>query len=123
MLNVLLIDDRKDFLEYLEMALLKREFHVTTARNAEEGLEKLNEAFDIICVDFNMPGMDGYDFCFTLKHHPELSQYSHIPIIGIGDFPKDKREYLCACLPKGEQFSFSNLFYTINHIHFGADLE
>ena len=48
MLNGLIIEDRKPFLDTLEDAFLRREFHVTTAQNGQEGLEKLNEAFDYI---------------------------------------------------------------------------
>lgn len=48
MLNGLLVEDNKGFLETLEESFLRREFHVTTAQNGQEGLEKLNEAFDYI---------------------------------------------------------------------------
>jgi len=122
MLNGLIIDDKKIVLESLEDYFTQRQFHITTARSAEQGLARLNEAFDFICVDFDMPGMNGHDFCFTLKNHPEFSQFDNIPVIGIGDFPRDKREYLHfnACFPK--PIEFGELLYTINRIHFGEEL-
>src|SRR3990172_12940126 len=43
---------------------MRTQFNITTANNAQEGLEKLkNEGpFDVIISDFRMPHMDGAEF-------------------------------------------------------------
>lgn len=120
MLKILLIDDATEFRETMEEILTDKYFYVTTAQNTEEGLNRLNEAFDLICVDFNMPGRNGYGFCREIRTNPEFRMYSRIPIIGIGDFPEDKREYLCDCFNK--PFNLASFFYSIEKIVFGEDL-
>lgn len=120
MLNILIIDDQAGFRETIEEILTRKHLHVTTARDAEEGLMRLNEAFDLICVDFNMPGQNGYGFCREVKTNPELRQYATIPIIGIGSFPENKREYLHACFEK--PFSFDNFYSTLSKVAFGGNL-
>jgi len=75
---VLLVDDNKDILTYLE-TLLSNEFDLIFAVNGEEGIQKALEYIpDIIVSDVMMPEKTGVELCNYLKN--ELST-SHIPII------------------------------------------
>lgn len=58
-LRVLLVDDEPAVVETTE-ALLSDEFSVVTAGDGAAALARLNGAeFDVICTDYNMPGMTG----------------------------------------------------------------
>ena len=77
-LHLLLVEDNKDVIEYLQM-LLKDHYAVHTAVNGVEGLEKALETIpDLIISDVMMPGLDGYALTQRLK---EDLRTSHIPII------------------------------------------
>lgn len=84
-LNVLLAED-----EYinrtLAVALLERAgWHVTTAENGNEVLDLLQksaETFDLILMDIQMPGLDGFAASRAIRKQEELSG-RHIPIIAM----------------------------------------
>jgi two-component system response regulator HupR/HoxA len=70
-LRVLLVDDEPAVVETTE-ALLAEEFQVVTASNGAAALAELSRApFDVICSDFNMPGMTGAELlCRAQKEAP-----------------------------------------------------
>ncbi|MDM8521918.1 response regulator [Desulfococcaceae bacterium HSG8] len=60
--NILIIDDEKEILATYKDHFVKREFHVDTAHDGAEGLEKLkNGEFDVAIVDILMPKMNGIE--------------------------------------------------------------
>ena len=67
-INLLMVDDEKDFLDALAERLGTREFEITTA---VEGNLAINAAkkgnFDLAILDLNMPGMDGMELLEILK--------------------------------------------------------
>jgi CheY-like chemotaxis protein len=77
--RVLVVDDR-DFNRDLLARILKRGGHqVFTADSGAAGLERLAEGgIDLVCLDVNMPGMDGYEVAEVIRR-----QYSRVqlPII------------------------------------------
>ena len=55
--RILLIDDERDFVELLQMALKEEDFEVQIAYEGKEALEILKDhVFDFIVCDVNMPG-------------------------------------------------------------------
>ena len=76
--SILLVDDNQDLLELMKQ-ILSRTYHVLTATNGVEALEKVKSAdIDVIVSDVMMPEMDGIELCKTLKGDIETS---HISII------------------------------------------
>ncbi len=77
--RLLVVDDR-DFNRDLLARILQRGGHqVFTADGGAAGLERLAEGgIDLICLDINMPGMDGYEVAQVIRR-----QYSRVqlPII------------------------------------------
>mgnify|MGYP006284104589 FL=1 len=75
---VLLIDDDMDLIRYTE-DYLNESFHVITAHDGMEGLEKARQYMpDLIISDIIMPGLDGLELCSRLKSNIITS---HIPVI------------------------------------------
>lgn len=77
--TVLNIDDDPDILALVKVSLKKYNCKVTPATTAEEAMKVLeNMNPDLILLDVNMPGMNGYEFCYNLQ---KLPKYAFIPII------------------------------------------
>jgi DNA-binding NtrC family response regulator len=61
-IRVLLVDDDVDFLDALSPALGRRGISVTTARDADEAVKRINEqTFDVALIDLRMPDINGLD--------------------------------------------------------------
>ena len=77
--SVLIVDDSPVIRNSLCFLLETEGFHVHTASNGLEGLEKIQAAqFDTIIVDINMPKMHGYDL---IKEIRQREHYQDVPII------------------------------------------
>ncbi|MEZ4959028.1 MAG: two-component regulator propeller domain-containing protein [Saprospiraceae bacterium] len=76
--QILLIEDNHDVVKYLS-AFLEGNYHLSTAANGQEGIDKAIETIpDLIVSDIMMPLKDGFEVCQTLKNDDRTS---HIPII------------------------------------------
>ncbi len=73
--RVLHVDDEQDFVETVA-AFLEREndgLDVTTRTSVTDALEALDDSFDCIVSDYEMPGMDGLEFLEAVREtHPSL---------------------------------------------------
>lgn len=79
--TILVVDDSPLITKLITMTLQKERYKVINAFNGKEGLEKaLSLQPDIITTDYNMPEMDGWEFCRKLKEQKETK---NIPIIMI----------------------------------------
>jgi DNA-binding NtrC family response regulator len=75
-INVLLVDDEKDFVETLAERLQLREFKVTTAFSGDQAIKLVEENnFDVIVLDVQMPGKSGVE---TLKEIKKIEQLSEV---------------------------------------------
>ena len=69
-LRILLVDDDRAILLMLQTLLEKAGHIVTTARNGAEALRKVEESMpQLIITDWNMPEMDGLEFCKVLRQN------------------------------------------------------
>ena len=80
--TVLCIDDNPANLKLIELFLSKlNSVQVTTAQKSELGIEKaLADKPDLILLDINMPGKDGYKVLQELRSHSDTKD---IPIIAV----------------------------------------
>lgn len=75
-MQILIVDDEKDILEFLSYNLNKEGFSVITARNGQEGLDYVKQHNpELIILDVMMPEMDGIEVCqkirsLDLNHQP-----------------------------------------------------
>lgn len=66
--NILIIDDEPKMCKVLKFALEPEGYSVTTAENAEEGMDRFNQnEFDLVVTDLKMPGKDGLFVLDTVK--------------------------------------------------------
>jgi len=76
--RILTIDDDPDILDVLDLTLSEN-YEVIQALNAEDGLKLVRaKSPNLIICDYVMPGMNGKEFCKTLKKDILLQ---HIPVI------------------------------------------
>ena len=71
-MRMLLIDDDEWIRDSLSLFFEDEGCHLAAFETAEEGLEKLKrQDYDIIIVDYRLPGMDGLEFLKRVKDsHP-----------------------------------------------------
>ncbi|HMK44819.1 MAG TPA: sigma-54 dependent transcriptional regulator [Dissulfurispiraceae bacterium] len=72
--TILLVDDELNTLRVLSAILRKAGYSVSTARTAEEALDRAaRTAFDVIVSDYRLPGMDGVALLTALhENNPSL---------------------------------------------------
>lgn len=74
-LKVLVIDDSPTIHKVVSHALGRLDFEVVSAFDGQEGIAKALEVEpDLILLDFMMPGLNGYQVCKEMNHHPELEK-------------------------------------------------
>jgi diguanylate cyclase (GGDEF)-like protein len=72
-LSVLLIEDNTDQRELLAILLQRDGYHVTTAENGAEGLEKLaKKPAQIVLSDIMMPKMDGFELIRRIRSNADF---------------------------------------------------
>ncbi|MEW6440086.1 MAG: ATP-binding protein, partial [bacterium] len=70
--GLLIVEDNPEMRRFLRM-LLERHYRVREAGDGQEGLDlALAEHPDLILSDVNMPRMNGFELCRSLKQHPDL---------------------------------------------------
>jgi two-component system chemotaxis response regulator CheY len=73
------VDDSEFVRSYHSYILEQALFHVITAVDGSDGLEKLyTNSCDLVLTDINMSHMDGYEFIRRVRADPK---YSSVPII------------------------------------------
>jgi two-component system cell cycle response regulator DivK len=81
MTRVLCIEDSDDNLYMLHRRLSRAGFDVKVARNGAEGVEWAKRLQpDLIVMDLNLPGLNGWEATRRLKGQPETK---HIPIVAV----------------------------------------
>ncbi|MGC1851478.1 MAG: response regulator transcription factor [Solirubrobacterales bacterium] len=74
--RILLVDDEQSVQTLLSYPLRKDGYHVTSALDGREALERFKEArFDLVVLDLMLPKLDGVEVCRQLRRH------SQVPII------------------------------------------
>ena len=86
--KVLIVDDEPFNVDYLQQRLEDCDYHLLTAFNGREALEKIeSQQPDLILLDLIMPVLDGFAVLAQVKADPVLRD---IPII-ISSAEKDSR--------------------------------
>jgi DNA-binding response OmpR family regulator len=76
---VLVADDESDIRELVALRLARASYRVVTARDGAEAIERAVELRpDLIVLDVNMPGEDGFETSRRLRADPRTS---HVPVV------------------------------------------
>ena len=89
--RILIVDDSEFVRSYHSYILEQAQFHVITAVDGSDGLEKLyTNSCDLVLTDINMSNMDGYEFIRRVRAD---GKYNSLPIIIVSTESegKDKR--------------------------------
>jgi len=71
--KIAIVEDDINMRKSLEIAMSDyKEFTVKTFKNAKDALKGLDESFDLVITDINMPGMDGIEFVKELNGRYEV---------------------------------------------------
>lgn len=82
--TILIVDDSPTILSILKVMLKGNGFNIRTASSGEEALAKAAKSPpDILLLDIEMPGIDGFETCRQFKTNEELAK---IPIIFLSSF-------------------------------------
>ncbi len=77
--KILVVDDEEHILRLMQFLLEKNGFEAITAENGSLALEKvISEKPDLILLDLDMPGMNGFDVLERVKESPATRR---IPVI------------------------------------------
>jgi type II secretory ATPase GspE/PulE/Tfp pilus assembly ATPase PilB-like protein/CheY-like chemotaxis protein len=77
--RVLLVDDEDSLRKVMTDLLVRDGFDVVEARNGVEALDQVDRhAPDVVVLDLNLPGMDGYSVLSELRARPATR---HLPVI------------------------------------------
>lgn len=82
--KILVVEDQEDNRRILRDLLASAGFTTVEAVNGQEGVEMAErECPDLILMDIQLPGLDGYEATRRIKARPELC---HIPIIAVTSY-------------------------------------
>jgi predicted signal transduction protein with EAL and GGDEF domain/DNA-binding response OmpR family regulator len=92
--KVLLVDDDEVNLLVTGVALRERGFAITEASDGERALQMLADwSPDIIVLDAQMPGMDGFQTCIELRRLPGFENMPVLMLTGLDDDASITRAY------------------------------
>jgi len=86
--KVLVVDDEAALRKALRTSLVASGFAVEEARSGEEAVDAVQRSnFDLVLLDINMPGLNGFDACQQIR---AMSPRSGIVMVTVKDFEEDK---------------------------------
>jgi DNA-binding response OmpR family regulator len=89
---VLIVDDDVVSQRAVTLSLQKARLHVICASDADSALESLKEiSFELIVLDVNMPGLDGFEVCSIIRKIPSYEKTPILFVSGLTDFASRAR--------------------------------
>ena len=91
MKRILVVEDEPRVLKVLEKRLQLAGYEVISAMDGIAGLELAKSGKpDLVVLDLMLPGMDGREICWAIRHDPERSQ---LPILMLTVLAQDSDVY------------------------------
>jgi len=107
MSRILIVEDDPYIMRVYERKFQAEGFTIATAKNGEEGLEKVKEAKpDIILLDLVMPKKDGFEFVRELRKDDTYAKTPIIVLTNLGqehDIERAQKLGISAYLLKSNQ--------------------
>lgn len=96
--RILVVEDQEDNRKIVRDLVTASGYELVEATTGEEGLELAeSERPDLILMDIQLPGLDGYEVTRRIKANPGLR---HIPIIVVTSYAlsgDDKKAFAAGC--------------------------
>lgn len=96
--RILVVEDQEDNRKIVRDLVTTSGYELVEATTGEEGLELAeSERPDLILMDIQLPGLDGYEVTRRIKANPGLR---HIPIIVVTSYAlsgDDKKAFAAGC--------------------------
>jgi two-component system, OmpR family, alkaline phosphatase synthesis response regulator PhoP len=84
--HILVVEDEEDILALIHYNLTREGFRATCASSGEEALRLVErDPPELIVLDLMLPGIDGLEFCRTLKGNPETRDIAIIMVTAKGE--------------------------------------
>ena len=97
--KILIVDDNYENLQVLGMHLQESGYDIEFSTSGKIALEWLeNDKFDLVLLDINMPEMDGFDVCRTIRAG---KKFNNLPIVFLS--AENQRESILKGLSTGGQ--------------------
>lgn len=72
--RVVIIDDEPSLIKFVSQNLRARGYDVADAANGLEGIERFKDYKpDLVILDINMPGMDGFEVCSYIRQFSDAA--------------------------------------------------
>jgi two-component system, cell cycle response regulator DivK len=96
--RILVIEDQEDNRQIVRDLMTASGYELIEATTGEEGIEAAaREKPDLILMDIQLPGIDGYEVTRRIKANPKLKK---IPIIAVTSYAlsgDDKKAFAAGC--------------------------
>jgi len=100
-LNVLIVDDSSDNRTLMQYYLSKTNCHLETACDGSEAIRKFEHGhYDMIFMDIQMPGVDGYKATKAIRRIESEKHLKHTPIAALTAFAlkeEEKKSFDAGC--------------------------
>lgn len=85
---ILVVDDSPTIRKLIGMTMAKNGYQIVEASDGPEAIEKIemHGVPDLVLLDVNMPGMDGYAVCKILRQNPQMTDTPVIMLSGKDGF-------------------------------------
>jgi len=95
---ILVIDDNAQNLKLTRVLLLRNGYDVQTAEDAEQALAILaTHKPQLILMDLQLPGMDGFELTRRLKAHPDTRQIAIVALTAYAMKGDAERAHAAGC--------------------------
>jgi DNA-binding response OmpR family regulator len=98
--KILLVDDEHIVREAVSEVLTDEGYQVVTAADGPSALETArNDTFDLVVLDADLPGKNGFEVCMELKG-PRMKDCNRIPVMmitGVYKRPENNARALLRC--------------------------
>jgi DNA-binding response OmpR family regulator len=89
--RILVVDDEVDLAEAIGRGLRREGYAVDLAFDGDEALAKATvNAYDVICLDLTMPGIDGLEVCRQLREAPSPGEPPRVLMLTARDTIDDR---------------------------------
>jgi len=93
MKRILIVDDEPHIIRVVKLSLARQGYHVDSARNGEEGFEKLHaQSYDVVITDIQMPRMTGKQMCLLM--HEQIPDRTPLTLVLTSRTDLEHREWV-----------------------------